>query len=157
MSNTIQPEPPNPADRYAIVVAQWNHSVTGKLLEGSVATLTAAGIPDDQIEVAHVPGAWEIPLVAQRMAASARYAAVICLGAVVRGETSHDQHINRGVSLAISQIALQFDLPVLLGILTCESMEQAIDRAGGKHGNKGRECAEAALSMVGLLKNLPSA
>jgi 6,7-dimethyl-8-ribityllumazine synthase len=148
---------PTPGDRYAVVVAQWNRSVTGTLLDGAIDTLTAAGIPDDNIDVAWVPGSWEIPIVAQRMAASARYVAVICLGAVVRGETSHDQHINRGVSLAISQIALQFDLPVLFGILTCESMEQAIDRAGGKHGNKGSECAEAALHMVGLLKNLPTA
>jgi 6,7-dimethyl-8-ribityllumazine synthase len=153
----IKPAAPTLGDRFAIVVAQWNPSVTGKLLEGAVATLTAASVPDDHIEVAHVPGSWEIPIVAQRMAASLRYAAVICLGAVVRGETSHDQHINRGVSLAISQIALQFDLPVLFGVLTCESMEQALDRAGGKHGNKGAECAEAALTMVGLLKNLPTA
>jgi 6,7-dimethyl-8-ribityllumazine synthase len=157
MPQEIQPAATSTADRYALVVAQWNRSVTGILLEGAVATLTAAGIPDDHIDVAWVPGSWEIPLIAQRMAASARYAAVICLGAVVRGETSHDQHINRGVSLAISEIALQFDMPVLFGILTCESMEQALDRAGGKHGNKGSECAEAALHMVALLKNLPTA
>jgi 6,7-dimethyl-8-ribityllumazine synthase len=157
MHNEITPATPDPADRFAIVVAEWNRSVTGKLLDGAVATLRDAGVPDDHIDVAWVPGSWEIPLVAQRMAASARYAAVLCLGAVVRGETSHDQHINRGVSLAISQIALQFDLPVLFGILTCESMEQALDRAGGKHGNKGSECAEAALHMIGLLKNLPHA
>ena len=156
MPHEIQPAPTSTADRYAIVVAQWNRSVTGVLLDGAVATLTAAGLPDDHIDVAWVPGSWEIPLIAQRMAASARYAAVICLGAVVRGETSHDQHINRGVSLAIGEIALQFDLPVLFGILTCESMEQALDRAGGNHGNKGSECAEAALHMVALLKNLPA-
>lgn len=156
MPTTIQPAPPSPADRYAIVVAQWNRSVTGVLLDGAVATLTAAGIRDDHIDVAWVPGSWEIPIVSQRLAASARYAAVICLGAVVRGETTHDQHINRGVSLAISQISLQFDVPVLFGILTCESMEQALDRAGGKHGNKGAECAEAALHMAGLLKTLPA-
>lgn len=153
----IPPAAPQSGDRYAIVVAQWNHSVTSKLLEGAVAALRDAGVPDQSVEVAWVPGSWEIPLVAQRMAASARYAAVICLGAVVRGETSHDQHINRGVSLALSQIALQFDLPVLFGVLTCESMEQAFDRAGGAHGNKGAECAEAALQMVGLLRSLPSA
>lgn len=157
MPNVIPADPVHASDRYAIVVAQWNHSVTSQLLEGAVETLRDAGIADDAIDVAWVPGSWEIPLVAQRMAASARYAAVICLGAVVRGETSHDQHINRGVSLAISQIALQFDLPVLFGVLTCESMEQALDRAGGAHGNKGSECAEAALHMVALLRNLPSA
>jgi len=157
MPNEIKPAAPDTNDRFGLVVAQWNRSVTNKLLEGAAATLREAGVPDDHIEVAHVPGSWEIPLVAQRMAASARYAAVICLGAVVRGETSHDQHINRGVSLAISQISLQFDLPVLFGILTCESMEQAIARAGGAHGNKGSDCAEAALHMVALLKNLPTA
>ena len=157
MPHAIQPAAPDSADRFAIVVAEWNRAVTDKLLAGAVAALRQAGVPDDRIEVASVPGSWEIPVVAQRMAATARYAAVICLGAVVRGETSHDQHINRGVSLAISQIALQFDLPVLFGILTCDSMEQALDRAGGAHGNKGADCAEAALHMVGLLKNLPTA
>jgi len=157
MPKDLSPAAASPGDRFAIVVAEWNRSVTGKLLEGAVTTLREAGVPDDHIEVAWVPGSWEIPLAAQRMAASLRYAAVLCLGAVVRGETSHDQHINRAVSLAISQIALQFDLPVLFGILTCESMEQAVERAGGKHGNKGSECAAAALHMIGLLKNLPSA
>lgn len=157
MPNEIQPAPADPDDRYAIVVAQWNQSVTGVLCEGAIETLRAAGVADDQIDVAWVPGSWEIPLVAQRFAEGGEHAAVICLGVVVRGETSHDQHINRGVSLAISQISLQFDVPVLFGILTCESMEQAVDRAGGAHGNKGSECAEAALHMVGLLKNLPGA
>jgi 6,7-dimethyl-8-ribityllumazine synthase len=157
MPNEIQPAPADPDDRYAIVVAQWNQSVTSVLLEGAVETLRAAGVPDEQIDVAWVPGSWEIPLVAQRFAEAGEHAAVICLGVVVRGETSHDQHINRGVSLAFSQISLQFDVPVLFGVLTCESMEQAVDRAGGAHGNKGSECAEAALHMVGLLKNLPTA
>lgn len=157
MPNEIQPAPPDPTDRYAIVVAQWNQSVTGVLCEGAIETLRAAGVPDKQIDVAWVPGSWEIPLAAQRFAEAGEHAAVICLGVVVRGETSHDQHINRGVSLAISEISLQFDVPVLFGVLTCESMEQAVDRAGGAHGNKGSECAEAALHMVGLLKNLPGA
>lgn len=157
MPHEIHPAPPESHDRYAIVVAQWNQSVTGVLCEGAVETLRAAGVPDEQIDVAWVPGSWEIPIVAQRFAEAGLHAAVICLGVVVRGETSHDQHINRGVSLAISQISLQFDVPVLFGILTCESMEQAVDRAGGAHGNKGSECAEAALHMVGLLKNLPGA
>ncbi|QDT73982.1 6,7-dimethyl-8-ribityllumazine synthase [Lacipirellula limnantheis] len=157
MPHEIPPARPEPDDRYAIVVAQWNQSVTSVLLEGAIETLRAAGVPDVHIDVAWVPGSWEIPLVAQRFAEGGLHAAVICLGVVVRGETSHDQHINRGVSLAISQISLQFDVPVLFGILTCESMEQAVDRAGGAHGNKGSECAEAALHMVGLLKNLPGA
>jgi 6,7-dimethyl-8-ribityllumazine synthase len=143
-----------PDDRFAIVVARWNEGITRKLLDGAVSTLAQHGVADDAIDVAWVPGSFEIPLVAQRMAASGSYAAVLCLGAVIRGETSHDQHINRAVSLAMSQIALATNVPVLFGVLTCETMEQAIHRAGGNVGNKGVECAEAALHMVGLLKNI---
>lgn len=147
---------PSPADCVAIVVSRWNESITQRLLDGAVSTLTAHGILDEAIDVAWVPGAWEIPIVAQRLADSDRYQAILCLGAVIRGETSHDQHINRTVSTAISEIALETGLPLLFGILTCETMEQAIHRAGGNVGNKGSECAEAALYMIGLLKNLPS-
>jgi len=144
-----------PDDRFAIVVASWNESITRKLLDGAVATLKAHGVADGAIEVAWVPGSWEIPLAAQRLAESGRYRAVICLGAVIRGETTHNEYINRAVSLAISDLARTSGIPVLFGILTCDTMEQAIHRAGGNVGNKGAECAEAALHMVGLLKNLP--
>jgi len=137
--------------RFAIVVARYNEHITGKLLAGAVETLRAAGIADDAIDVAWVPGAWEIPLVAQRMARSQKYAAVLCLGAVIRGETTHDEHINRQVSLSVGQLALETGLPVLFGVLTCNTLEQAIHRAGGNMGNKGVECAEAALEMVRLL------
>jgi 6,7-dimethyl-8-ribityllumazine synthase len=154
MPNVIPLTQLTPSDRFAIVVARWNEAITRKLLDGAVATLRQHGVADEAIDVAWVPGSFEIPLVAQRMAASGKYAAVLCLGAVIRGETSHDQHINRAVSLAISQIALAANVPVLFGVLTCETMEQAIHRAGGNVGNKGAECAEAALHMVGLLKNL---
>jgi 6,7-dimethyl-8-ribityllumazine synthase len=145
----------SPLDRFGIVVAQWNEAVTRKLLDGAVAKLREHGVADTAIDVAWVPGSFEIPLAAQRLAMSGHYAAVLCLGAVIRGETSHDQHINRAVSLAISQLALTTNVPVLFGVLTCETMEQAIHRAGGNVGNKGAECADAALHMVGLLKNLP--
>jgi len=137
------------------VIAQWNQSITENLLQGSLESLQEADVPDTQIDVAWVPGSWEIPVVAQRLAQSGRYVAIICLGAVIQGETSHDQHINRGVSLALVEIGLAHDLPVLFGILTCKSMEQAIHRSGGKVGNKGSECAQAALKMIGLLKNCP--
>jgi len=146
---------PSPDDRLAIVVSRWNESITQKLLDGAIATLTSRGVSDAAIDVAWVPGAWEIPLVAQRLADSHDYRAIICLGAVIRGETTHDRHINRAVSTAISKIALETGLPVLFGVLTCESMEQAIHRAGGNVGNKGAECADAALAMIGLLRNLP--
>lgn len=155
MPNVIPIAEPSPHDRFAIVVARWNEAITRKLLDGAVATLKQHGVADRSIDVAWVPGSFEIPLAAQRLAASGRYAAVLCLGAVIRGETSHDQHINRAVSLALSRLALTADVPVLFGVLTCETMEQAIHRAGGNIGNKGAECAEAALQMVGLLKNLP--
>lgn len=156
MPNIIEPVAVPPTARFGVVVAEWNKNITAKLLDGAVATFTAAGIADQQIDVAWVPGSWEIPLVARRMAASGQYAAIVCLGAVIRGETTHDEHINRGVSLAFSQISLEFDLPVLFGVLTCNTLEQAIHRAGGNVGNKGVECAEAALAMVGLLQALPA-
>jgi len=155
MPHVLTPAELSPADRFAIVVAKWNEAITKKLLDGAVTTLRQHGVVDEAIDVAWVPGAWEIPLVAQQLASSGRYHAVLCLGAVIRGETTHDQHINRAVSLAISRLALAERLPVLFGVLTCETMEQAIHRAGGNVGNKGTECAEAALKMVGLLKNLP--
>jgi 6,7-dimethyl-8-ribityllumazine synthase len=153
--------------RYAIVVAKFNRSITSRLLDGAVQTLIEHGVADEQIDVAWVPGAFEIPTVADRLAATARYAAVLCLGAVIRGETTHDQHINRAVSMALSDIGLRHGLPVLLGVLTCNTLEQAIARSGGEAGthgkdqpgsrlgNKGIECAEAALEMVALMKKLP--
>jgi len=147
--------PPEASDRFAIVVSEWSRAVTAKLLEGALETFESKGVQSKRIDVAWVPGSWEIPLVAQRFAKSGHYAAVICLGAVIRGETTHDEHINRGMSLALSQLGLSTDLPVLFGVLTCQSMDQALARAGGNVGNKGSECAEAALHMVGLLKNCP--
>ena len=140
--------------RFAIVVSRYNEHITGKLLAGAASTLQAAGVADDAIDVCWVPGAWEIPLIAQQLAHSGRYAAVLCLGAVIRGETTHDEHINRQVSLSLGQIALEAELPVLFGVLTCNTLEQAIHRAGGNAGNKGQECAEAALEMVRLLQKL---
>ncbi|HUS40759.1 MAG: 6,7-dimethyl-8-ribityllumazine synthase [Pirellulales bacterium] len=141
-------------DRFAIVVSRYNQSITSQLLNGAIKTLTAAGLPEDQIVVAWVPGAFEIPLIAERLAASGKYAAVLCLGAVIRGETTHDQHINRAVSVGVTDVALKTGVPVLFGVLTCDTLEQAIHRSGGNVGNKGVECAEAALEMASLLKKL---
>lgn len=142
--------------RWAIVVARYNETVTGRLLEGALSTLAAQGIADDDIDVAWVPGAFEIPVVAERLAAGGHYQAVICLGAVIRGETTHDQHINRAVSLGLADSARHWGIPVMFGVLTCDSLEQALNRAGGNTGNKGSECAAAALEMVNLLRQLPS-
>lgn len=141
--------------RFAIVVSRYNETITGKLLQGAVDTLTQAGVADEDIEVAWVPGAWEIPLIAQRMAETGRFAAVLTLGAVIKGETTHDEHINRQVSLSLGEISLVTGVPVAFGVLTVNTLEQAIHRAGGNVGNKGVECAEAALQMVRLLGQLP--
>jgi 6,7-dimethyl-8-ribityllumazine synthase len=144
-----------PEGSIAIVVSRYNESITRNLLEGAVATLIEHGVRDEQIDVAWVPGAWELPVAAQRMATSGQYLAVICLGAVIRGETSHDQHINRAVSLGLTEVALASGLPVLFGLLTCDTLEQAIHRSGGNVGNKGSECALAALEMIDLVAKLP--
>ena len=143
-----------PPGRFAIVVAKWNESITRKLHDGAVTTLVELGVAEDSVDVAWVPGSWELPVVAQHFARSREHVAVIALGAVIRGETTHDEHINRAVSLALSQIALETQKPVLLGLLTCQTMEQAIHRAGGNVGNKGSECAEAAVEMARLMASL---
>jgi 6,7-dimethyl-8-ribityllumazine synthase len=152
--------------RFAIVVARFNESITSRLLDGAVQTLLARGVADERIDVAWVPGAFEIPTVANQLAASGGYDAIVCLGAVIRGETTHDQHINRAVSNALSEIGVHYGMPVLFGVLTCNTLEQAIARSGGqtattgkdqadKHiGNKGVDCAEAALEMVDLMSKL---
>jgi 6,7-dimethyl-8-ribityllumazine synthase len=145
-----------PPGRFAIVIARYNESVTSRLLSGALEALTSHGVADDAIDVAWVPGAFEIPLVADRMAGSRTYCAVICLGAVIRGETTHDRHINRAVSLGLAESARQWGIPVLFGVLTCETLEQAIHRSGGNVGNKGAECALAAIELVNLLRQLPS-
>jgi 6,7-dimethyl-8-ribityllumazine synthase len=154
MPNVLRGERSAVDGRYAIVVSRYNESITRKLLDGAVATLTSHGVSDEAIDVAWVPGAWEIPVVASRVARSGRFVAVLCLGAVIRGETTHDQHINRQVSLSLGRIALDSGIPVLFGVLTCSSLEQAIHRAGGNVGNKGVECAEAALETASLLRKL---
>jgi 6,7-dimethyl-8-ribityllumazine synthase len=153
--HTYQGELQAPSGRFAIVVSRFNQSITGGLLSGAVETLVQHGVSEDNIDVAWVPGAFEIPTVADRLADSRRYVAVLCLGAVIRGETTHDQHINRQVSLNLGELALRSGIPVAFGVLTCNSVEQAINRSGGSHGNKGEECALAALEMAQLLAKLP--
>ena len=154
MPNVFEGQAVGGAGRFSIVVARYNETITSRLLSGAVDTLIAHGIGHEAIDVAWVPGAFEIPLVAARQAASGRYGAVICLGAVIRGETTHDQHINRAVSGELARMGVDSGIPVLFGILTCDNLEQAIHRSGGNVGNKGAECATAALEMVDLLRRL---
>ncbi|MBX7168874.1 MAG: 6,7-dimethyl-8-ribityllumazine synthase [Pirellulales bacterium] len=156
MARVFEGQRTAPAGSIAIVVSRYNDSITGKLLDGALAVLTGAGMAEDAIDIAWVPGAFELSLVADRLARSRRYLAVLCLGAVIRGETTHDQQINRAVSLSLAQTGVDTGIPVLFGVLTCDTLEQAIHRAGGNVGNKGAECAEAALTMIDLLKKLPA-
>jgi 6,7-dimethyl-8-ribityllumazine synthase len=155
MPNVLDGKSGPVAGRFAVVISRYNEHITSKLLGGALTALRSGGVADDAIDVIWVPGAWEIPLAAQRAALSEQYVAVLCLGAVIKGETTHDEHINRQVSLSLGQIALDHDLPVLFGVLTTNTVEQAIHRSGGNVGNKGVECAEAALEMVRLLAKLP--
>lgn len=138
----------------AIVVSTYNASITEKLLVGAVETLRAAGVSAENIVVSRVPGAWELPLAAKWLADLSTVGAVITLGAVIRGETTHDQHINRAVSLALMELMQSSGKPIAFGLLTCNTLEQALHRAGGDVGNKGEEAASAALSMLALKQSL---
>ena len=140
--------------KIGIVAARFNEFITSKLLDGALDALKRMGVEDSQIEVAWVPGAFEIPLIASKMAASKRYDAVICLGAVIRGSTSHYDYVCNEVSKGIAQTSLSTGVPVLFGILTTENIEQAIERAGTKAGNKGFDCAQSAVEMVNLIRAL---
>src|SRR5438067_1391680 len=144
-----------PAGRFAVVAARFNSAIVDALLAGALDGLKRHGVADDAIEVARVPGSFEIPLVAQRMAATKRYAAVICVGAVIKGDTDHYDHVAGAATSGVAQAALATSVPVIFGILTCDTLEQAIDRAGGKAGNKGLEAAATAVEMVNLLNHLP--
>ena len=146
----------SPDDRYAIVVSRFNYLITERLLAGAIDTLQRHGLPEAQITVVHVPGSFELPLVAHRLAHSRQFAAVICLGAVIQGETSHHEYINHQMAAGIMQAGVSSGVPVAFGVLTCPTMEHALDRAGGKAGNKGVEAALAAIEMVDVLRQLPA-
>lgn len=140
--------------RVGIAVARFNEFITSKLLSGALDGLKRHDVSEDNIDVAWVPGAFEIPLIASKMAKSGKYDAVICLGAVIRGSTSHYDYVCNEVSKGIAQTALASGVPVMFGVLTTENIEQAIERAGTKAGNKGFDCAEGAIEMVNLLQQI---
>lgn len=154
MPNTFEGQLVAPTGRLAICVARYNEHITTRLLNGALETLRSAGMRDDAIDVLWVPGAFELPVSAAAAIETKRYVAVICLGAVIRGETTHDQHINTAISHQFADIGVRTGVPVLFGVLTCDTLEQAVHRAGGNVGNKGSECAEAALRMADLLKRV---
>ena len=144
-----------PAGRFVLVAARFNGFVVDQLAAGAADALRRHGVADDRIDLVRVPGAFELPLVAQKLGASGKFAAVICLGCVIRGDTDHYDHVAGAATSGIAQAALASGVPVIFGVLTCDTLEQAVHRAGAKAGNKGFEAAVCAVEMVNLLKKLP--
>lgn len=140
--------------RVGIVAARFNEFIVSKLVAGAVDGLKRHDVNEDDIDLAWVPGAYEIPLIASRMAKSGKYDAIICVGAVIRGATSHYDYVCSEVSKGVANVALNTDIPVMFGVLTTDTIEQAIERAGTKAGNKGFECAEGAIEMVNLIREI---
>ncbi|MDU6307634.1 MAG: 6,7-dimethyl-8-ribityllumazine synthase [Clostridium sp.] len=140
--------------RIGIVAARFNEFITSKLLSGALDGLKRHEVGEGDIDIAWVPGAFEIPLIASKMAKSAKYDAVICLGVVIRGSTSHYDYVCSEVSKGIAHVSLHSDIPVMFGVLTTENIEQAIERAGTKAGNKGFDCAVGAIEMVNLIREI---
>ena len=140
--------------KVGIVVARFNEFITSKLLSGAIDGLVRHDVNEDDVDVAWVPGAFEIPLVASKMAKSRKYDAVICLGAVIRGSTSHYDYVCNEVSKGIAAVSMENDIPVMFGVITTENIEQAIERSGSKAGNKGSECAQGAIEMVNLIRKI---
>ena len=140
--------------RYAVVASRWNGEIVDELVSGAYRVFAAHGVSDDGVDVVRVPGAWELPLVAKRLAASGRYAAIVALGCVVRGETRHYEHVADECAHGLMRIALDTDVPVLNGVLAVEDEADAWARAGGAHGNKGADVALAAIEMATLLQEI---
>ncbi|MEJ2723222.1 MAG: 6,7-dimethyl-8-ribityllumazine synthase [Deltaproteobacteria bacterium] len=140
--------------RFGIIVSRFNDFISSKLVEGALDALMRHGAKEDQIFLAKVPGAFEIPLAAKKLAGSGKYDAVICLGAVIRGSTPHFEYVAAEVSKGIATVALETTIPITFGVLTTDNLEQAIERAGSKAGNKGWDAAMAAMEMVNLYKDL---
>ena len=137
------------------MAARFNHFVVEHLVAGAADGLKRHGVADEAIDIIWVPGSYEIPLIAKRLAASGHYAAIICLGAIIRGDTDHYDYVAGEAAKGVAQAALATGVPVIFGILTCDTLEQAINRAGAKAGNKGFEAALTAIEMVNLLRKLP--
>ena len=140
--------------KIGIVCARFNEFITSKLLGGAMDALVRHGVADSDVDVAWVPGAFEIPLAAQKMAATGKYDAILCLGAVIKGSTSHYDYVCAEVSKGVANVSLDSEVPVIFGVITTDSIEQAIERAGTKAGNKGFDAAATAIEMANLLKQI---
>ena len=155
MPNIIEGTLAAPAQRFAIVAAKFNREIVDKLADGALAAFKQYGVKDDAIDLVRVPGSVEVPLVCQKLAASGKYAAVIALGAVIRGDTDHYEYVCQAATSGVLQAGLSSGVPVIFGILTCQTEELALARAGGAEGNKGFDAAVAAIEMADLLPKLP--
>jgi len=144
----------NVPGKFAIVAARFNQLIVDRLIEGAEDALTRHGVSDDKLDLVWVPGSFELPLVAKQLAAKPEYAAVICLGCVIQGETDHYDYVCGQTASGIARVALETGKPIIFGMLTCDTLEQAMNRAGGKAGNKGSDAALAALEMVSVLKQI---
>lgn len=142
--------------KYAIIVSRFNQEVTDRLLDGALARLAEKKVQKDQITIINVPGAVEIPLAAQLIAKKGDYSAIICLGAVIRGETNHYDYVCQQVSLGCQRVMLDHSIPVIFGVLTTDNDIQALDRVGGSHGHKGKDAVDAAIEMVSIVTELTS-
>lgn len=143
------------SQRFAIVVSRYNEFITSRLVGGAVDVLKRHGCPEDQITVVHVPGSFEIPPVAARLARSSKFDAVICLGCIIRGQTPHFEYIAAEAAKGIAEVAMSSGIPTTFGVITAESLEQAVERAGSKAGNKGADAALSAIELTTLLRQLP--
>ena len=157
MSKIIEGQLIGEGKRFAIVVSRFNDFITEKLLGGAMDALTRTGAKDKDIDIIKVPGAFEIPLAAKKAAHGDRYHAVICLGAVIRGATPHFDYVSAEVSKGIAQVSLEAEIPVIFGVVTTDTVEQAIERAGTKSGNKGWSAAMAAIEMANLMESITKA
>lgn len=165
--NVYEGKPLVPEGRLAVVVAKFNRSITQRLLDGALAKFRELGVHDEDLDVCWVPGAFEIPTMTEVLAQSGMYVGILALGAVIKGETSHDEHINRAISMAFSEQGMRFGIPVMFGVLTTNNVQQALERSGEQtgsldkikaphKGNKGAECAEGLLEMINLLSRWDS-
>ena len=155
MPTVIEGDFAPPAGRFAVVAARFNGAVVDQLTAGALDAFRRHGVDDARIDVVRVPGSYEIPVVAQRLGRSGKYAAVVCLGCVIRGDTDHYDHVAGAAASGIATAALNCGVPVVFGVLTCDTLEQAVNRAGAKAGNKGFEAAVTAVEMANLMKKLP--
>jgi 6,7-dimethyl-8-ribityllumazine synthase len=154
MANVIEGDLTPPAGRFAVVAARFNDTIVNALVAGALDAFRRHGADDDAVDVIRVPGSFEIPVVARRLAESNKYAAVVCLGAVIKGDTDHYDHVAAAAANGVLQAGLATGVPVIFGVLTCDTWEQAVNRAGGKSGNKGAEAVATAIEMANLMRKL---